>query len=50
VILSTRPASWADFLALRDRVLAEDLQEIDHFPLIPRDPPADSDPFAGWRE
>ena len=50
VILSTRPASWADFLALRDRVLAEDSPEIDPFPLIPRDPPADGDPFAGWQE
>ena len=51
VILSTRPASWADFLALRDRVLTEDSPEIDDFPLIQRDPPAaDGDPFAGWQE
>lgn len=51
VILSTRPASWADFLALRDRVLAEDSPEVDDFPLIQRDPSAaDGDPFAGWQE
>ncbi len=51
VILSTRPASWADFLALRDRVLAEDRGEVESFSLAPRDPsPADRDPFAGWRE
>lgn len=51
IVLSTRPASWADFLALRDRVLAEDRHEVDDFPLIPCDPlAADRDPFAEWRE
>jgi antitoxin VapB len=51
VVLSTRPASWADFLALRDRVLAENRHEVGDLPLIPRDPPTvDHDPFAEWRE
>lgn len=51
VILSTRPASWASFLALRDRVLAEYPAEVDDFPLYPRDLPAtDGDPFSGWQE
>lgn len=51
VILSTRPASWADFLALRDQVLAEHQTEVDDLPLIRRDlPAAECDPFVGWRE
>lgn len=51
VILSTHPASWTDFLALRERVLAEHRREVEGFSVERRDPPApDSDPFVGWRE
>jgi antitoxin VapB len=51
VVLSTHPASWADFLTLRDQVLAEDRGEVERFSLDRRDTPAvDRDLFAGWRE
>jgi len=51
VILSTHPAAWADFLTLRNRVLAEYPGEVENFSVERRDTPtADHDPFAGWRE
>lgn len=51
VVLSTHPASWADFLVLRDRVLAEHREEVERFSPDRRDPSViDRDPFAGWRE
>ncbi|MDS4040577.1 MAG: AbrB/MazE/SpoVT family DNA-binding domain-containing protein [Candidatus Competibacter sp.] len=51
VVLSTHAAYWADFLALRDRVLAEDRGEVRNFSPAPRDSAAfDYDPFAGWQE
>lgn len=51
VILSAHPAAWTDFLALRDRVLAEHRGEVEGFSVERRDlPTSDGDPFAGWRE
>ena len=51
VILSTHPAAWGDFLALRDRLLAEDRHEIESLTVERRDiSVTDRDPFAGWRE
>ena len=51
VILSTYPAAWTDFLALRDRLLAEDHREIESLTVERRDMLAnDHDPFARWQE
>jgi|APMI01.1.fsa_nt_gi antitoxin VapB len=51
VVLSTHPAFWADFLALRDRVLAEERGEVESFSPDRCDPlPVERDPFAGWRD
>lgn len=48
VILSTHPATWTDFLALRDRMLAENRREIDSLTVERRDTPTiDGDPFSG---
>jgi antitoxin VapB len=51
VTLSTHPAAWGDFLALRDRLLAEDRHEIESLTVELSDiSVTDRDPFAGWRE
>ncbi len=49
VVLSTHPASWADFLAQRDRLRDTIAQEAADFPAIPV-PLRLADPFAGWLE
>lgn len=51
VVLSTHPASWVDFLTLRDQVLMVDRQEVESFTVNRHDEPVmEADPFAGWRE